>query len=274
MIPKPLSSVDILPNPFAWIDITVGEVTLKTEKGWAANYIPEGKPQTFDVPAFAIAKYPVTNAQFAKFLAAGGYGERQWWTVAGWEAREQGWAWNGKAWGATGTAWTEPRYWTDRRWNQPNYPVVGVSWYEAVAFCQWLTAVTGEHIALPTEQQWQRAAQGNTDRAYPWGDTFDASRCNCAVGTDWPQNRTSPVTHYEGKGDSPFGVVDMTGNVWEWCLTDYESGSQFNNISARYRALRGGSWFYTINDVLRVDYRDRNNPVYWYNNWGFRLTRS
>src|SRR5690606_32128020 len=127
------------------------------------GYVPEGG-QTFDVPAFAIAKYPITNAQYAKFIAAGGYNQRKWWTDAGWQARELGLTWDGKP---TGKAWTQPRFWQDSEWNGAEFPVVGVSWYESVAFCLWLSEASSENIALPTEQQWQFAAQGSDGRVYP-----------------------------------------------------------------------------------------------------------
>jgi formylglycine-generating enzyme required for sulfatase activity len=145
-----------------------------------------------------------------------------------------------------------------------------VSWYEAVAFCAWLSAKTGEAIRLPTEQEWQRAAQGDTKWAYPYGDTFDKAKCN------FNTKGTTPVTQYEGKGkgDSPFGVVDMSGNVYEWCATDYETGAQDVNVNANRRVLRGGSWWYGNADFLRADYRGWGFPYDEDFGWGFRLARS
>jgi formylglycine-generating enzyme required for sulfatase activity len=258
--PKRLTtSLDLMPQPFAWIDIPAGKVTLKTEKGWAKNYIPEGKSQTFDVPAFAIAKYPTTNAQFAKFIEAGGYNQQKWWTEAGWQTKEE-------------QKWTEPRYWQDSQRNQPDHPVVGVSWYEAIAFCLWLSEATGEKVMLPTEQQWQRAAQGDDNRSYPWGKDWDGARCNNSVKPNSSQS-TTPVTQYEGKGDSPFKVVDMSGNIWEWCLTVYESGSIDMNRTDE-RVLRGGSWLNVESDGFRAVYRYWLVPVYGDSDRGFRPARS
>jgi formylglycine-generating enzyme required for sulfatase activity len=246
---------DLLPPPFAWCTVPAGKVTLVTEKGWAENYIPEGEARTFDVPAFAIGKYPITNAHFAKFIEAGGYRKRNWWTDAGWAEREK-------------DKWTQPGFWTDAKWNGAEQPVVGVSWYEAVAFCRWLSEARGENVTLPTEQQWQRAAQGNDGRAYPWGNEWDAARCNThesGIG------QTTLVTRYEGRGDSPFGVVDMAGNVWEWCLTAYETGSDGLN-GTDVRVLRGGSWGSSQDDARAVS-------RYWYlpgirlNFGGFRVVR-
>lgn len=246
--PQVLRAEDILPAPFAWVEIP-------------------GK-------GYSIAKYPLTNAQFAPFIEVGGYREKKWWTKAGWEAREQGFDWDSKAkeWKPTGKPWTEPRYWQDEKWNGAEQPVVGVSWYETVAYCLWLNDKTGQKIMLPTEEQWQYAAQGDDRREYPWGNEWDCKRCNNSV-KPCNSNATTPVKAYEGKGDSPFEVVDMAGNVWEWCLTQYESGS--NDLDGTdVRVLRGGSWGYGDTDGFRVSYRGRYDPSFGGNYWGFRLALS
>jgi formylglycine-generating enzyme required for sulfatase activity len=225
----------LLPVPFAWVEIP-GQ-------------------------GYSIAKYPLTNAQFAPFVKSGGYKEKRWWTEAGWETCQQ-------------QKWTEPRLWQDSKWNGAEYPVVGVSWYEAVAYCMWLSEQSGQKIMLPTEKQWQYAAQGDDGRAYPWGNEWDCHRCNNSV-TPCNNNSTSPVTAYEGqdKGDSPFGVVDMVGNVWEWCLTDYETGS--NELSGtNVRVLRGGSWGINYTDLFRVSFRYWDDPYFRGNFTGFRLALS
>ncbi len=220
-------------------------------------------PQPFDlIPIpnrdYSIAKYPVTNAQFAQFIGTGGYKNDKWWTPEGLKYRKD-------------ENWTEPRYWTDSKWNGASHPVVGVSWFESVAFCLWLSDVTGENIMLPTEDQWQYSAQGDDERAYPWGNEWDCTLCNNSVDP-CTSDQTTPVTQYEDKGDSPFGVVDMSGNVWEWCLTDYESK---NNTSYDMRALRGGSWYNSLHsNVYRVDGRIRYDPARNFNSWGFRFLLS
>ena len=264
----------LLPPPFAWVKIPAGQVTLVTEENWADNYIPKGQSRVFKVEPFFMAKYPLTNAQFKPFLEAGGYRDKQWWTEAGWEAREQGWAWDSKAkdWKPTGTPWTEPHYWADKKWNGAEQPVVGISWYEAVAYCRWLSGQTGQKIMLPTEQQWQFAAQGQAGRVYPWGNDWDCHRCNNSV-KPCDSNVTTPVRQYEGKGDSPFGVVDIAGNVWEWCLTQYHSGS--NDLEGTdVRVLRGGSWINYSADHLRAASRLRDDPRNGSNNGGMRLALS
>ncbi len=255
--PTRKSSLDLLPKPFVWIPIPEGKVMLITEDDWSDNYVPKGKSgATFTVPAFKMAKYPCTNAQFKLFIDAGGYAEKRWWTDDGWAQRKK-------------ENWTQPRYWDDSEWNGADYPVVGVSWYEAVAFCLWLSEITGEKIMLPTEQQWQRTAQGDNGLIYPWGNEWDGSRCNNNVGRGI--GKTTPVTYYEGKGDSPFGVVDMAGNVWEWCSTMYNTGRD-NLKGTDVRVLRGGSWVNA--DSFRAVDRDWFNPHNWGSNYGFRFALS
>lgn len=114
-------------------------------------------------------------------------------------------------------------------------------WHEALAFCNWLSVMSDEKITLPTEEQWQYAAQGDDGRTYPWGDKWNSANCHTSVGSR-KRDRTCPVTTYEGKGDSPSGVVGMVGNVSEWCLTDYENGSNDVKSDAKFRSLRGGNW--------------------------------
>lgn len=263
---KKATSLALMPPPFEWFKILAGRGTMKTNNGSVTLSIP--------TESYWIAKYPITNAQFAKFIEAGGYKEKRWWTDAGWKAREEGWHYD-KGWKASGKAWTEPRYWTDSKWNGAEQPVVGVSWYESVAFCLWLSETRGEKIMLPTEDQWQYAAQGDDGRAYPWGNDWDSSKCwNSVDGGYGSAENTSPVRQYEGRGDSPFGVVDMAGNEWEWCLTDYNDRTNDINSNAMYRVLRGGSWNLNYTYNFRCDYRFRNNPFVRLNINGFRVSRA
>jgi formylglycine-generating enzyme required for sulfatase activity len=254
--PKPGErSAAYLPPPFAWIPIPAGQVTIA---GASDSYLTQ--VAFFQVPAFAIAKYPLTNAQYKPFIQAGGYKERRWWTDAGWAQCQH-------------EQWTQPHYWDDTDFNGGEQPVVGVSWYEAVAYCCWLSKQTGDHILLPSELRWQRAAQGDDGRKYPWGnDWLDGSLCNNSVNLNNSQ-KTTPVRRYEGKGDSPFGVVDMAGNVWEWCSTDWKTGSEDIN-GTDHRVLRGGSWKRDNTDGFQCASRFRNDPHYRLNYGGFRLALS
>jgi len=244
---------DILPGPFAWIEIPRRKIVLRY-----GNFLSLEKVEV-EFQSYAIAKYPVTNAQFAKFIEAGGYHERKWWTEAGWKKREE-------------EGWAKPRYWNNSKWNGADQPVVGVSWFEAVTFCLWLSDVTDEKIMLPTEEQWQYAAQGDDGRDYPWGNNWDWERCNNSVR--YESECTTPVTYYEGKGDSYFGVVDMAGNVWEWCLTDHNNKTNDVNSSAHSRVLRGGSWYQNGGLFLCSFFRHPRAPYVRDTMTGFRLARS
>jgi Sulfatase-modifying factor enzyme 1/TIR domain len=235
---KRRSSLDLMPQPFAWIDI------------------PGTTGKTWQREPYEIAKYPITNAQFAKFVEAGGYTQGKWWTDAGWQQCEK-------------DGWTEPRFWKDTRWNGTELPVVGVSWYESVAFCLWLTDITGEEIMLPTEDQWQYAAQGDDGWEYPWGNELDAKRCNTLESKI---GKTTPVRQYEGKGDSPFGVVDMAGNIWEWCLTDYQKKMNDINSITNDRVVRGGSW-HVDSSYACAAYRHAWHPSSRNYSLGFRVVR-
>lgn len=115
------------------------------------------KPQhKLKLPSYQFGKYPVTNAEYQRFVEAGGYNDQRWWTKAGWRKKEE-------------REWTEPR-WDDSFFNKPNQPVVGVTWYECVAYCTWLSAETGLQYRLPTEAEWEKAARGVDGRQYPWGE--------------------------------------------------------------------------------------------------------
>lgn len=250
----------VLPQPFVWMPVSAGRVTLIENYDDQSYFGKKGEARVFDVPNFALAKYPITNAQFERFIADNGYTTQAFWTAEGWKLKEK-------------QGWKEPRYWADSKWNQPDCPVVGVSWFEAAAFCLWLSRKTGDNIHLPTEQMWQRAAGGDEGLAYPWGNEWDGERCNNSV-SPFSSDRTSPVTQYEGKGDSPFSIVDISGNVWEWCLTDYDTGNQDSKKSANRRVLRGGAWGLDDTEGFRADFRVRLNPDYWNDFIGFRPARS
>ncbi len=232
---------DLLPPPFEWVEIPAGRVEVEDQG-------------TSTVAAFAIARYPITNAQYQVFVdAAEGYRNPQWWDYS----REA------QAWRAENKRPQDTAFAGDDR------PRTNVTWYEAVAFCRWLSAQTGEGIMLPTEQQWQRAAQGDDGREYPWGNAEPNKRlCN------WANNagRTTPVTQYPD-GASPYGVMDMSGNVWEWCLNEYESGITVLD-GTQSRVLRGGSWCNSSTSYLRAAYRGFRFPVNWYYYFGFRCARS
>ena len=222
--------------------------------------------------AYAIGRYPVTNAEFRRFAEDGGYTSREHWTEAGWQAKES----NG---------WKQPRYWDDNQWNDPSQPVVGVAWYEAAAYCNWLAHKTGKPYRLPTEAEWEHAARGKEGYRYPWGDAWDKARCN---NKESGPGRTTPVGQYPS-GDSSFGVGDMVGQVWEWCSSKYggidlkpKFGDPYRSDDGREdlegddtRILRGGSWYDDLPAAYcRCGYRFRLDPDIRYNYRGFRCART
>ncbi len=223
---------DGLPD-IAWIDIPGGQVRL--EKGY----------HTYDVSPFRIAKYPVTNEQFQAFLnAEDGHSNKQWWMNIR-QIKEAG----------------EPS------WEESNFPREMVSWYEAVAFCRWLGHRTNSSIRLPTEWEWQQAATGgDPQREYPWKGGWDGSQCNSSESR---LNRTTAVGMYP-RGATKQGVLDMAGNVWEWCQNTLYRDTTIARGGTR--VVRGGSWHYG-KKYLRVSDGHWNDVGDWLKDVGFRLAQ-
>ncbi|MBI5305495.1 MAG: SUMF1/EgtB/PvdO family nonheme iron enzyme [Chloroflexi bacterium] len=236
----------------------------------------------FEKP-FAIAKYPVTNRQFRKFVEAKGYDRRELWSDEGWSWRTGTWDSQApdylKDWLAKRPAEQrcEPFWWHDIKWNNPLAPVVGVSWFEAEAYCNWLSKELGKPVRLPTEEEWERAARHVDGRAYPWGDRFDHNRLSAAefwAGKDnldwnkWYEAKgyevaTTTVVGQFPEGNSQPGISDLSGNVWEWTGSWYEDKKE-------NRVVRGGSWNNGASDA-RCAFRLRGVPVLFYGSFGFRL---
>ena len=206
----------------------------------------------------------MTVREYRAFVDEAGYLHRQHWTPAGWRWREK-----------TGTV--KPAHWDDERWTgDDRLPVVGVSWYEAYAYCRWLSELTGRDYRLPTEAEWEKAARGADGRLYPWGDVFDASRCNTrASGVD----RTTPVGQYSPRGDSLYGCADMVGNVSEWTLSQYKpypydaDDGRDDLVGEAERVTWGGSW-HTPAIRARAAARGCNDPFFTDDDLGFRCVRS
>ena len=154
-----------------------------------------------------------------------------------------------------------------------DHPIVNVTWHEARSFRKW---AGGD---LPTEAQWEKAARGTDGRDYPWGNDFDAKDLRCGIS----KNRASKSTGRVGacaSGISPYGCLDMAGNVWEWCLDRYAHGysarakrNPSGPRSGQDRVMRGGSWDLTNPDLFRCANRLNNFPDYCQPTDGFRLTR-
>ncbi len=233
----------ILPPPFEWVKIPEGKTTLiEQHRGLVAE------DTIFDVASFDIAKYPITNLQFTKFVEADGYNERRFWTDESWQIRKS-------------ENWDNPTNWQTIRWCD-DCPVGGISWYEAMAFCSWLSEEFGEAITIPTEAQWQLAAQGDDGRMYPWGDSSDSQFFN---SYDSHFRKPTPVQKYEAVGYSAFGVIDMAGNVWEWCLNKWDSVN-----GKERRALRGGS-FSNYRRFAQTQWRNDAFPYDRFEDMGMRI---
>jgi len=152
-------------------------------------------------------------------------------------------------------------------WSKLDHPIVNVSWDDAVAYCAWLSKETGLKVSLPTEAEWEKAARGGDGRAYPWGDTFDSGKLQCSKQKVGDAGGTASVGSYPS-GASPYGVLDMAGNVWQWCSdwydTDYYKNSPQHNppgaASGQNRLLRGGSWYSLISSIFRCAIRNLVAP--------------
>jgi iron(II)-dependent oxidoreductase len=232
--------------------------------------LTETPAHTVTMPNYYMDVTPVTHAEYARFIA---------------ETPQQA--------VPTGThPLAQPHAWDEKRRQPPDavrhHPVVLVDWHSAAAYAQW----AGK--ALPSEEQWEKGARGHDGRLYPWGNTWDWQRCNSAERHhggdfkkvqewwDWwnpikdaktsPGIFTSPVGSYP-LGASPYGLLDMAGNVYEWCDAWYDayanSQAQHDDFGRKYRVVRGGSWGNNRNDV-RCAARNRNTPDYRNYYVGFR----
>lgn len=201
----------MLPEPFEWIYIPAGIVEID-------------RRGNFEVMQFWIAKYPITVAQYSIFIEDNGYETQAFWTQAGWE------------WKQTNNIQLPLQ--SDNYYFKADHPISEVSWYKAVAFCRWLSQKTAYSLTLPTEQQWQHAKQGDDGRAYPWGNDFNTHYCNNSVKEK--SSGTTPVTAYP-EGASPYEVLDMSGNVWEWMLNEYGDISEIDMNNREWRSCT--RWF-------------------------------
>ncbi|HEX6800134.1 MAG TPA: SUMF1/EgtB/PvdO family nonheme iron enzyme [Ktedonobacterales bacterium] len=213
---------------------------------------------TVELPSYLIAKFPVTVAEYACFVAAGHAAPTK---------------------GTLGMDW-------QAQLARLDHPVTCVTWFDARDYAAWVARLTGQPIGLPSEAEWEKAARwdvhGNSGRGYariyPWGDHFDSARCNTsesgiktttAVGTYGAENPARD-------GSSACGAQDMAGNVWEWTRTIYEAQSYRNGTSReddkspQKRVIRGGSWKYDSDDA-RTAYRNYDRPGDVDDDTGFRV---
>lgn len=248
LVPLPDASdiLSILPPPFEWCKIPTGQVTLDDDDA-----------ETFEIQPFLMAKYPITFEQFQVFVDdPQGFASVDWWEELAVDADYR----------------TTPgnQHFTYTK----NLPRENVSWYDAVAFCRWLSVRTGYEIRLPGEWEWQWGAQGPNVWAYPWGDGYNQGYANINEISSWIEGgvyleKTTPVGSYT-QGASPYGVLDMSGNVLEWCLNEYHSPEKIGLAGSANRVLRGGSWGYS-HIVALCSFRGRGHPNDRLNSIGFRV---
>lgn len=230
---------DGLPD-VAWCPVPAGEVVLRDS------------PEPHWMERFYIARYPVTWKQYRVFLEApDGRNDWRWWEGL----------------------WRRPEY---KREVTPidNCPAQEVSWYDAVAYCRWLSDRLGYEVRLPFEWEWQQAATGgNSDYLYPWGRDWSANHANTRESG---LRRAVAVGMYP-HNESPVGAMDMSGNVLEWCQNEFRlrRGSDIPRGPGEpaRRVLRGGSWFLVLS-FARAHFRTGDNPYYRFNSVGFRLAAS
>lgn len=229
--------------------VPAGEFLMGSPRGEGKD--DESRQHTVHLDAYYIGRYPVTQAQYARFVQEANYPV----PFGDWDS-------------------AKPYNWHQKRKTPPkgkeNHPVVLVSWRDAVAFCEWA------ELRLPTEAEWEKAARGTDGRIYPWGNEWNLKRCNSFEGG---KGGTTPVGAYSPSGDSPYGCADMAGNVWEWTSSlkrwyPYQAHDGREDLAASgFRVLRGGS-FEDWGGGIRCAYRSGYNPDFGFDLIGFRVAVS
>jgi len=259
--PQPLNVPVTAPSPLQSLDVPA-TVAIPAGPSWMGSPLDDPEAHDNEKPChkcelqdYWIGRYPVTNAQYACFLAANPHypvphTDKE-------NARPYNWDLQAR---------TYPE-------GKADHPVVLVSWHDAEAYCRWLSQVTGRHYRLPTEEEWEKAARGGFPemRHYPWGDAWRSDYCNTEE-LGW--NRTTSVHEFEQVNQSPFGIVDMAGNVWEWTDSWYEAYGDSSYVSIRFgrslRIVRGGSWWHPRQEAC-VSCRGRYEPNVRRPYVGFRI---
>ena len=203
----------------------------------------EAPLHTVDFSSFAICRYAVTNQEYSVFLSESGA--------------------------------EPPPTWGDARFHHPQQPVVCVNWFEATAYCEWLSNRLGARFRLPSEAEREMACRGGTTTAYPWGD--EAQRNLGEYGIHWCRG----APEVGGGPPNASGLFNMADNVHEWCMDwygkDYYKESPGKDprgpVCGVRRTSRGGSWRHQVK-VTRSAARSSLDPAYRYTDYGFRIARS
>lgn len=298
----PLNKKDI--PDIDWILVPAGPFIMGSADDDENAEDNERPSHRLSLPNYYISRYPITNEQFRPFITAKGYTTRRYWNDVGWS-----WVQGGppdftsvddeklrkryEKWMAGRPSVKEaPQWWGDSFWAAPTRPVIGVNWYEALAYAAWLNEVYLDpsnrivklypesldnrsfRVRLPSEAEWEKAARGVDGRLWPWGNESCKGVTNTSeegLGT------TSPVGIFP-RGRSPFSVMDMTGNVWEWTRSrwgndfrkpDYlypydPTDGREDETGTQIRSVRGSSWYGDIPNYGRCAYRG----------WGFSFNAS
>ncbi len=258
----------ILGSPFEWCGVSAGSVEIEDATNYGLTHMGTAGG-VFNVASFAIAKYPITNSQYQRFIdAENGQSNPYWWTFS-----KEAIQWRKDR--------PKPR---QTAFGGANVSRTRVSWFDSMAFCAWLsTELRGESggemgnkldlknvdswpVRLPTEKEWQRAAVGDTGRQYPWGNELGETHANYNNKLGRPIDVGSYPT-----GQSVYGVMDMVGNLSEWCRTRW--GEENNDATGYdYRVVKGGAWNIAIPEYLRAIDRNGWGPRGLLNDGGFRCT--
>ena len=311
------------------VNVPAGEYLIGSPADDKDAYEDESPPTKVKLTTFQIGKWSLTNAEYACFMAAGGYENEAYWQTdlaRRWLAGEEvtggqfaSWlnAWKQlqdmpdnwreqfdqigsispdrldtleyikgltedelKEWlgkGLNEKSRSQPAFWKDGRFNNPSQPVVGITWFEAQAYCAWLSDVSGKPYRLPTEAEWEASARGlpkrGKARVYPWGNDWDAAKANSIEGR---VQKTSPVGVYTAAGNlGPFESEDQSGNVWNWTSSlylPYPYDAEQSEVAEAEgeRTSRGGSWD-GDGRVLRSANRSRSVPGAFVGVLGFRI---
>jgi formylglycine-generating enzyme required for sulfatase activity len=342
-VPQVIRGVKVIPPDL--VPVPGGTATIGSARWpWDRRADTNERPRhQVEVASFYLARFPVTNAEYACFMEAGGYDTEHYWTPTGWQWRQgkgessgpvedllqiyQYYRQNsatierdlkeGRTTPEEANLWRDlsrlseeearqiflelypiqlhdrPNYRDDPAYNAPNQPVVGLTWYEAMAYCAWLHAqlaaspqpcavagmawetllATGAwEVRLPTEAEWEWAAGGPEHRRYPWGKTFAVEQANTLEGR---VRAPSPVGAYPA-GAAACGALDLSGNVWEWTHSLYQDypyrkdNKWEDRFAAGHRTLRGGAWNDDQGDA-RVSTRDGDHPHNFGNLVGVRV---
>jgi formylglycine-generating enzyme required for sulfatase activity len=229
----------------AMVLIPAGEFQMGDSFG--EGYANELPVHTVNLDAYSIGIYEVMNAEYKPFVEADGYADESYWAAGGFGD-----------YGETPVYWDNVQYQGGGLQGTGSFPVVGVSWHEAMAYCVWLSAQTGQTWRLPTEAEWEKAARGTSANRYSWGDNIDGEHANY-MNSGGPWNTLAPVGFYNGNAGeayatrsnaSSFGVYDLNGNVIEWTADIFDENYYANSPTSnptgpetgRYRVMRGGGW--------------------------------